>query len=386
MYNLTSDFEYWNRGDITPATFVYNPTTNKIYVWQDPSVGLVELNPEMQAALQSGQLTVKDGQIYDTTTGLTAGRLKTTSQLEGYGLPTTITTTYSAPTPAPTTSTSSTPTITVPPLPATTTTPVPTATTSAGTITTTPTITVPTTGATTTNIPTITNPLAGATTPTTTNLDLIRAQVASLEAAGTLSPDQQATLDSARQLLVQSAIGPGGDAIAQQEYLNRLSAAAALSGRAREAYNLALRLATTEKETGVRRAEADAYNAAMRAVAGLGARGISGMGGLKTAAQRAASSEPLQKRMDALNAYLGKTSAASLLLEEEKAKALQARQDAQTAMLRANKIASDLAAGATGTATSTTQLIPTITNPLALSQTTQQNLNLLPPTIQVPKL
>lgn len=180
-------------------------------------------------------------------------------------------------------------------------------------------------------------------------------------------------------------MGPAGDAIAQQEYLNRLAAATALEGRAKEAYNLALRLATTEKETGVRRAEADAYNAAMRAVAGLGARGISGMGGLKTAAQRAASSEPLQKRMDALNAYLGKTSAASLLLEEEKAKALQARQDAQTAMLRANKIASDLAAGATGTATSTTQSVPTIANPLALSQTTQQNLNMLPPVIDVPK-
>jgi len=183
-----------------------------------------------------------------------------------------------------------------------------------------------------------------------------------------------------------SNVGPAGDAIAQQEYLNRLASATALEERAKEAYNLAIRLAGTEKETGVRRAEAEAYNAAMRGIASLGARGISGMGGLKTAAQRAASSEPLQKRMDALNAYLGKTSAASLLLEEEKSKALQARQDAQTAMLRANKIASDLASGATGTATSSTQLIPTITNPLSLSTSTQQNLNTLPPVIQVPKL
>jgi hypothetical protein len=200
------------------------------------------------------------------------------------------------------------------------------------------------------------------------------------------------TTDTTTPTPAASNVGPAGDSIAQMEYLNRLGAADALEKRARESYNLALRLAATQKETDVRLSEADAYNAAMRAVAGLSARGISGMGGLKVASQRAAQSEPLQKRMAALAAYAGKTDAASLLLAEENAKAKQAREDAQTAMLRANKIASDLAAGATGTATPTattkTQagMIPTLTSPLAQSQTTQQNLNTLPPTLQIPKI
>ena len=187
-----------------------------------------------------------------------------------------------------------------------------------------------------------------------------------------------------------SAVGPAGDSIANLEYQNRLIAAGSLEGRAKEAYNLAVRLAGTEQETAVRQAEANAYNAALRSVAGLGARGITGAGGLSIAAQRAARSEPLQKRMAAIQQYLGKTSAASLLLADENAKAKQAREDAEVAMLRANKIASDLAAGATGvpTSTATTQQgsIGNLTNPLSLSQNTQQSLNTLPPVLQVPRM
>jgi hypothetical protein len=80
--------------------------------------------------------------------------------------------------------------------------------------------------------------------------------------------------------------------------------------------------------------------------------------------------------MQAMEQYLGKTSAAQLLLAEETAKANQARNEAETAMLRANKIASDLSSGATGT----------MATPLVQSPTTTQSLNMLPPTIQVPQM
>jgi len=189
---------------------------------------------------------------------------------------------------------------------------------------------------------------------------------------------------------IPSAVGPAGDSIANLEYQNRLTAAGSLEERAKEAYNLAVRLAGTERETGVRQAEANMYNAALRSVAGLGARGITGAGGLSIAAQRAARSEPLQKRMAAIQQYLGKTSAATLLLADENAKAKQAREDAEVAMLRANKIASDLSAGATGVPTANVKTqqgsMSTMTNPLSLSQNTQQSLNTLPTVLQVPRM
>jgi len=216
----------------------------------------------------------------------------------------------------------------------------------------------------TTEVPTVSVPealRAGSTTPS----------AVSPSAAGT-----SAVSPSATSTVAPSSVGPAGDSIAQMEYLNRLAAASALESRSREAYNLALRLAATERETGTRRAEADAYNASLRALASLGARGISTRGGLGIAAQRAARSEPLQRRMQAMEQYLGKTSAAQLLLAEETAKANQARNEAETAMLRANKIASDLSSGATGT----------MATPLVQSPTTTQSLNMLPPTIQVPQM
>jgi hypothetical protein len=104
----------------------------------------------------------------------------------------------------------------------------------------------------------------------------------------------------------------------------------------------------------------------------LGALGISGMGGLKVAAQRAARYEPLQRRMAALQSYLGKVSSADLLLEEEKAKALQIRQQAELSKIKASQLAADL----TKSAGTFSPYVATVGTPLLSAST---------PTIKAPE-
>ena len=186
-----------------------------------------------------------------------------------------------------------------------------------------------------------------------------------------------------------SGYGPAGDSIALLEYNNALAAAGGLEERAKIARDLAVRLAATRKETDVRLAEANAYNAGLKAVASLGARGLQGLAGLKIAAQRAARFEPMQRRKNVLEEYGAKVSSADILLEDELSKANQAKAAAETAMLRANKLASDLtkSTGTVTTASAPTLQVPTLT----LSNATTQQLipqatNTTIPTLQAPRM
>jgi len=183
--------------------------------------------------------------------------------------------------------------------------------------------------------------------------------------------------------------GPAGDSIALLEYNNAIAAAGSLEERAKIARDLAVRLAATRKETDVRLAEANAYNAGLKSVASLGARGLQGLAGLKIAAQRAARFEPMQRRKNVLEEYGAKVSSADILLEEELSKAKQAKAAAETAMMRANKLASDLtkSTGTVSTASIPTFPVPTMTlSNASTQQLIPQTTTTTIPTLQAPRM
>jgi hypothetical protein len=316
----------YNRTDIVQPTFFYDSATKQVFFSQGQNF-LVPADKAITDAVNSGQAVLSNGTITNTVTGLSTGTSTwLTDPTVATLLPKTAVSTYGG--------TTTTPTV--------------------------PVVSVP--GAIAQN----TQPPSSTTVP--------------------VIPVPKEVTDGTTSTTTPSSVGPAVDSISLLEYANRLKQAEELESRAGIARDLTVRLAGTRKETDVRKAEADAYNAALKAVASLGARGIQGLSGLRVAAQRAARSEPMQRRVAALAEYAQRTGAADLLLADEKAKALQARQEAETANLRAQKLANDLSKS-TGTVTTVTPTtIPTLTlSPQTTSLLNPQQTSAIP-TIQVPRM
>jgi len=163
----------------------------------------------------------------------------------------------------------------------------PTAVSPVGTTASVPATTAPATQVQTTapaTLPTLSNPLA-ATTPA--------GQVATVEGGGTLQNPLAGTTPTTTPPVTPAMGGSLEDQMNYQAAIERLTRQLALS---KENAGLQAGETRAQSESQIRKAGRDLYNAQVKSLASLAARGISGAPGLSVAAQRAGAAEPEFRR------------------------------------------------------------------------------------------
>ena len=133
-------------------------------------------------------------------------------------------------------------------------------------------------------LPTLSNPLA-ATTPA--------GQVATVEGGGTLQNPLAGTTPTTTPPVTPAMGGSLEDQMNYQAAIERLTRQLALS---KENAGLQAGETRAQSESQIRKAGRDLYNAQVKSLASLAARGISGAPGLSVAAQRAGAAEPEFRR------------------------------------------------------------------------------------------
>jgi hypothetical protein len=247
--NLDAGFlATWNRSDIAKPTFFYDPVQKLVFVTQGDRVFTAD--QPITDAVNSGQLVINNGRITNTATGYSAGTgTWLTNDRVLSQLTSTAVGTYNAKQlQPPTTATTTTPPVTINPA----------------------------------EVPTVQNPIT--TPPPTGPAPTI--QVPSIPA--TTSP---------------TAVSPtmGGSLADQIAYMSAIRRATAGKAAAEVAAQQQRADIGKQYEPQIRKAGREMYNQQIKALAALGARGISGAPGLSVAARRAAMAAPAMQYTGLIN-------------------------------------------------------------------------------------